>query len=201
MGLSLGYLVACMTHGIFDNCALLAFGVVGLGAAIEIGLNDAPAKNRQGRLAPPLARSCGALRGEQLAGFLGQGSYRHEVLFFITSRSSPAPKKSQGTWTTTRAPPAPAPASYPPTLLDGSGPPTSQVPLVYLGLGEPPEYSGSGLHLAFWRLAVAGLLECAAEGLPAACRRICVKSGGGLTQEPLAERGQDLPKCGVASTS
>jgi len=40
MGLSLGYLAACTRHGLFDNWALAAFGIVSLGAAVKIGLND-----------------------------------------------------------------------------------------------------------------------------------------------------------------
>jgi hypothetical protein len=41
MALSLGYLAACTRHGAFDSWALVAVGVVGLGAAVKIGLSDA----------------------------------------------------------------------------------------------------------------------------------------------------------------
>ena len=41
MALSLGYLAACTRHGAFDSWALAAVGVVGLGAAMKIGLSDA----------------------------------------------------------------------------------------------------------------------------------------------------------------
>src|SRR5437870_318776 len=41
MGLSLGYLAACARHGLFDNWAIAASGIVVLGAAIKIGLSDA----------------------------------------------------------------------------------------------------------------------------------------------------------------
>lgn len=50
MGLSLGYLAACTKHGLFDIWTVAAFGIVGLGAAIKIGLSDAarPGTNHAG---------------------------------------------------------------------------------------------------------------------------------------------------------
>jgi hypothetical protein len=48
IGLSLGYLAACTRHGLFDRWALAAFGIVGLGAAIKIGLSDGPGANNVG---------------------------------------------------------------------------------------------------------------------------------------------------------
>ncbi len=41
MAISLGYLGACTRHGALDSWGLAAVGVVGLGAAMKIGLSDA----------------------------------------------------------------------------------------------------------------------------------------------------------------
>ena len=39
--ISLGYLVACMHHEVFDTLAMIAFGLVWAGAVVKIALGDA----------------------------------------------------------------------------------------------------------------------------------------------------------------
>jgi hypothetical protein len=41
MTMSLGYLIACMRHGVFDTLAMIAFGLVLTGAVVKIALGDA----------------------------------------------------------------------------------------------------------------------------------------------------------------
>ncbi len=40
MMLALGYLVACVRHGIFDTVAFACMGVIALGAILKVGLSD-----------------------------------------------------------------------------------------------------------------------------------------------------------------
>lgn len=41
MSMALGYFAACIRHGAFDAISLASMGIVGLGAALKIGLSDA----------------------------------------------------------------------------------------------------------------------------------------------------------------
>jgi hypothetical protein len=49
MGLSLGYLVASIRHDLFEDLAIVAFGIVLFGAVLKIALNDALRQKKQDR--------------------------------------------------------------------------------------------------------------------------------------------------------